>query len=92
MKISPNKFYWLILRVGDWEKKGRCNHLTVRELLPEEKEALGLEGEKATHVARFFDFEAYRQIIGTIREEDDEHLVFDMGEGKSYEFREFRRS
>ncbi|RLD93316.1 MAG: hypothetical protein DRI93_05480, partial [Aquificota bacterium] len=62
----------------------------VRELLPEEKEALGPEGEKATHVARFFDFEAYRQIIGTIREEDDEHLVFDMGEGKSYEFREFR--
>ncbi len=90
MKISPNKFYWLILRVGDWQKKGRCNHLTIRELLPEEKEALGAQGEEATHVARFFDFEAYRQIVGKIREESDEHLVFDMGEGKTYEFREFR--
>ncbi len=90
MKVSPNKFYWLVLRVGDWEKKGRCNHLTIRKLLPQEREALGGGEGAPSHVARFFDFESYRQVVGTVREEDEDHIVFDMGEGKVYEFREFK--
>jgi len=41
-------------------------------------------------VACFFDFESYRQVVGTIREEDEDYIVFDMGKGEVYEFREFK--
>jgi len=86
MEISPHKFYWVILRVGDWEKKGRCIHLSIRELSEKERKELS---EPFTHVVRFFDFESHRQLLGTIKEEDEEHIIFKVAENKEYEFRRF---
>ncbi len=89
MIISPNKFYWIILKVGDWEKPGRCTHLSIRKLKEEEKELAPNTGIKPTHVINFFDFEARRQIFGKLIEETDKRMVFQVSPEKYYIFKEF---
>ncbi|WP_068550038.1 hypothetical protein [Thermosulfidibacter takaii] len=89
MNISPNKFYWLILKVGDWEKPGRCMHLSVRPLKEEEKEQIPSMEVEPTHVINFFDFEARRQIFGKLVEETDKRIVFQIAPSKYYIFQEF---
>lgn len=87
--VSPNKFYWVILKVKDWEKPGRCIHLSIREIKEEEKQFAGDLGIEPTHVINFFDFEARRQIMGKLIEETDKRMVFQVGPEKYYIFQEF---
>ncbi|NPA15944.1 MAG: hypothetical protein GXO44_05275 [Deferribacteres bacterium] len=89
MVISPNKFYWIILKVKDWEKPGRCTHLSIREIKEEEKELIPDTGIEPTHVINFFDFEARRQIFGRLIEETEKRMVFQISPDKYYVFREF---
>ncbi|MCG8399969.1 MAG: hypothetical protein MJA84_00060 [Firmicutes bacterium] len=92
MQILPNRYYWVIMRHGDWEKRGRCIHLRLKEMAPEEK--TGYEGtreqnELPTHQVVFYDFEVYRVLEGKIKKETEDALVLELGKGKEYEFRPF---
>jgi hypothetical protein len=89
LNISPNKFYWLILKVGDWEKPGRCMHLSIRPLKDEEKEKIPPMEVEPTHVINFFDFEARRQIFGKLVEETEKRIVLQIAPSKYYIFQEF---
>ncbi len=89
MKVSPNKYYWLILKVGDWEKPGRCTHLSVRPLKEEEKGQIPVQEVEPTHVVNFFDFEARRQIFARLIEETERRMVFQVTKDKYYIIQEF---
>lgn len=82
MKILPNRYYWVIMRHGDWEKTGRCIHLRLKEMAPEEK-------DMPTHQVVFYDFEVSRVLEGKIKKETEDALVLELGKGKEYEFRPF---
>ncbi len=89
MQISPNKYYWMILKVGDWEKPGRCTQLSIRPLKEEEKKEIPTTEVDPTHVINFFDFEARRQIFGRLIEETEKRVVFQITPDKYYIFQEF---
>ncbi len=89
MKVSPNKYYWLILKVNDWEKPGRCTQLSMRPLKEEEKAGIPESDVEPTHVINFFDFEARRQIFGRLVEETEKRMVFQITRDKYYIFQEF---
>ncbi len=89
MKVQPNKYYWLILKVGDWEKPGRCMQLSIRPLKDEEKREIPPMEVEPTHVINFFDFEARRQIFGKLVEETEKRMIFQVSKEKYYIFQEF---
>ena len=80
MEISPNRFYWITMEVGDWKRRGRCSHLKMKQL----------DSESPSHVIQFFDFESHRQIEGTLVEEGEDYMLFSIGEDKFYRFEEFK--
>lgn len=93
MKVLPNRYYRMVMRHGDWEKRGRCFHLKLKKLAPEEKKCFeGVRGENdmPTHRVAFYDFEFYRVLEGKIKEETEDILVLDLGGGKEYEFSLFK--
>ena len=93
MQILPNHYYRMIMRHGGWEKRGRCLHLQLKKLLPEEKESFeGIrdESDMHTHRVTFYDFECHRILEGKIKEETEDVLVLDLGGGKEYEFSLFK--
>ncbi|MGB9807598.1 MAG: hypothetical protein ACPLSJ_03440 [Thermosulfidibacteraceae bacterium] len=89
MKPNPNKYYWCILKAGNFEKKSRCIQLGWRELSEEEKKALSKLEIQPTHVINFFDFESRRQIFAKLVEEDETSATFQMAPDKFYTFKEF---
>ncbi len=80
MNISPNRFYWVTMEVGDWKRRGRRSHLKMKQL----------DSESPSHVIQFFDFESHRQIEGTLVEEGEDYMLFSIGEDKFYRFEEFK--
>ncbi len=80
MKISPNKFYWITMEVGDWKRRSRCSHLKMKRL----------KEDPPSYVVQFFDFESHRQIEGTLVEEGEDYMLFSIGGDKFYRFEEFR--
>jgi len=93
MQILPNHYYVKIMRHKEWEKLGRCMHLNVKELTPQEKERykdLREEKDIPTHKVTFYDFEFYQALEGKIKENTPEKLILYMGEDKEYEFRPFK--
>lgn len=95
MQILPNHYYCMTMRYGDWERNGRCIHLRLEELTPDErKHYKGVaEGEDIpTHRIIFFDLECYRTLEGKLKENTAEKLILAMGKGKEYEFSPFKPS
>ena len=91
MEISPKHYYKVIMRAGGHQRVGRCFDLRVQELSTEESSQYKVLGEKGasepTHIIVFRDTEYPRIYTGWIKEDSEKRLVFDLGEGKEYEFR-----
>jgi len=93
MQILPNRYYWMIMRQGEWERRSRCLHLKLKKLAREEKkcfEGIWDENDMPTHQVAFYDFEFYRTLEGKIKEATEDTLVLDLGGGKEYEFSLFK--
>jgi hypothetical protein len=45
------------------------------------------DAQEPTHIIAFYDFEHLRTYTGWVKEDSEKRLVFEMGEGKEYEFR-----
>jgi len=75
-------YYHLTLFLGDFKRyMGRVNHLQVFELSREINHKCG------SHSIRFYDGMNHRELLGTVRLDDDDDLTLDMGQGKSYRFK-----
>jgi hypothetical protein len=79
------------MRAGGSERIGYCINPNVRELTSEElsyyEAVMGTEAKVPMHEIVFRDAEHFRAYIGWLKEDSEGRLVFDLGEGKEYEFR-----
>jgi len=91
MEILDYHRYTMIMKAGGYERVGCCINPRVRELSLEESSyyqaTIGIKAKAPTHEMAFRDTENLRIYIGWIKEDSEEKLVFDLGEGKEYEFR-----
>jgi hypothetical protein len=90
MKIKmPIRFfgnYRVTVRSGSSETRERCQKLTVVELQPEEKEKpSGDPGAAETYQIIFHDSGCRRIIVGKLKENLMEKVVFEVDD-KEYEF------
>ncbi len=92
MPIKFHGNYVLVIRTAGSEDRERCQKLTVYPFSEEEKEQFfkGIpEGDAPTHQVTFYDFGCKRIIEGRIKVNEEDRIVFVVGE-KEYEFSPFR--
>ena len=91
MEVLAHHRYIVIMRAGGSQRVGQCLNLRVRELSPEESSqyeaVMGVGASALTHAIAFRDAEYLRTYVGWMKEDSEKRLIFDLGEGKEYEFR-----
>lgn len=92
MPIKFHGNYLVVIRQGESEAKERCQKLNVRELASAQQRSSAdvSKGElQPTHQITFYDFGCKRAVEGVLKDNQEEKVVFQVGD-KEYEFSPFR--